>query len=87
MLQHPGAGGGSDVLSDSSFIQHLDPRLAEPFKQGFADSMHVVFLIAAGVIAVAFLMVLWTKEVPLRQDVGPGGAGGRGERHRFGCRR
>ncbi|WP_406102758.1 DHA2 family efflux MFS transporter permease subunit [Streptomyces sp. NBC_01003] len=71
MLQHPGAGGGSsDVLSDSSFIQHLDPRLAEPFKQGFADSMHVVFLIAAGVIAVAFLMVLWTKEVPLRKMSG-----------------
>lgn len=70
MLQHPGAGGGSDVLSDSSFIQHLDPRLSEPFKQGFADSMHVVFLIAAGVIAVAFLMVLWTKEVPLRKMSG-----------------
>jgi EmrB/QacA subfamily drug resistance transporter len=61
------AGGGGDVLSDSSFIQHLDPRLAEPFKQGFADSMHVVFLIAAGVILLAFLMVLWTKEVPLRK--------------------
>ncbi|WP_330279259.1 MFS transporter [Streptomyces sp. NBC_00056] len=70
MLRHPGAGGGSDVLSDSSFIQHLDPRLSEPFKQGFADSMHVVFLIAAGVIAVAFLMVLWTKEVPLRKMSG-----------------
>ncbi|MGY0490972.1 MFS transporter [Streptomyces sp. WG-D5] len=62
-----GSGGsGGDVLSDSSFIQHLDPRLAEPFKQGFADAMHVVFLIAACVIVVAFLMVLWTKEVPLR---------------------
>ncbi|WP_306323919.1 MULTISPECIES: MFS transporter [unclassified Streptomyces] len=60
-------GGGGDVLSDSSFIQHLDPRLAEPFKQGFSDAMHVVFLIAAGVIVVAFLMVLWTKEVPLRK--------------------
>ncbi|WP_448332754.1 MFS transporter [Streptomyces sp. DSM 41534] len=71
MLQHPGAGGGaSDVLSDSSFIQQLDPRLSEPFKQGFADSMHVVFLIAAGVVALAFLMVLWTKEVPLRKMSG-----------------
>ncbi|MFJ9082225.1 MFS transporter [Streptomyces sp. NPDC102384] len=63
-------GGGGDVLSDSSFIQHLDPRLAEPFKQGFADAMHVVFLIAAGVIVLAFLMVLWTKEVPLRKMSG-----------------
>ncbi|MEV8567610.1 MFS transporter [Streptomyces sp. NPDC051322] len=66
MLHHPGGSGGPSVLSDSSFIQQLDPRLAEPFKQGFADSMHLVFLIAAGVVALAFLMVLWTKEVPLR---------------------
>ncbi|MER5442921.1 MFS transporter [Streptomyces sp. NPDC002790] len=66
-----GSGGsGGDVLSDSSFIQHLDPRLAEPFKQGFADAMHVVFLIAACVIVLAFLMVLWTKEVPLRKMSG-----------------
>ncbi|WP_329126594.1 MFS transporter [Streptomyces sp. NBC_01465] len=70
MLQHPGAGGGASVLSDSSFIQQLDPRLAEPFKQGFASSMHVVFLIAAGVVALGFLMVLWTKEVPLRKMSG-----------------
>ncbi|MET8471450.1 MFS transporter [Streptomyces sp. NPDC004856] len=69
MLKGSG-GGGSDVLSDSSFIQHLDPRLAEPFKQGFADAMHLVFLIAAGVIVLAFLMVLWTKEVPLRKMSG-----------------
>ncbi|WP_425828095.1 MFS transporter [Streptomyces fractus] len=69
MLKGSG-GGGSGVLSDSSFIQHLDPRLAEPFKQGFADAMHVVFLIAAGVIVLAFLMVLWTKEVPLRKMSG-----------------
>lgn len=71
MVKNPGAGGGgSSVLSDSSFIQQLDPRLAEPFKQGFADSMHLVFLIAAGVVAVGFLMVLWTKEVPLRNVSG-----------------
>lgn len=68
----PGAGGGSSsggsssVLSDSSFIQHIDPRLAEPFKRGFADSMHTVFLMGACVVALAFLLVLFIKEVPLR---------------------
>ncbi|WP_089107676.1 MDR family MFS transporter [Streptomyces hyaluromycini] len=71
MVQNPGSGvGGPNVLSDSSFIQRLDPRLAEPFQQGFADSMHVVFLITAGVFAVAFLLVLWTREVPLRKVSG-----------------
>lgn len=70
MLKNPGAGGGPSVLSDSSFIQKLDPRLATPFKQGFADSMHVVFLLGAGVIVLAFLLVLFIKEVPLRQVSG-----------------
>jgi EmrB/QacA subfamily drug resistance transporter len=71
MLKHPGSGGAStNVLSDSSFIQHLDPRLAAPFKQGFADSMEMVFLLGAVVVALAFLLVLWTKEVPLRKVSG-----------------
>ncbi|MBM4795823.1 MFS transporter [Streptomyces sioyaensis] len=67
MLKHPGNGGSSDVLSDSSFIQQLDPRLAEPFKRGFADSMHTVFLMGAVVVALAFVLMWFIKEMPLRQ--------------------
>ncbi|ARF54281.1 MFS transporter [Streptomyces gilvosporeus] len=67
MLKGNGGGNSSGVLSDSSFIQHLDPRLAEPFKRGFAESMHTVFLMGAIVVALAFLLVLFVKEVPLRQ--------------------
>ncbi|MCQ4084770.1 DHA2 family efflux MFS transporter permease subunit [Streptomyces sp. RB6PN25] len=72
MIKHPSAGGGaaSGVLNDSSFIQHLDPRLAEPFKVGFTDAMHVVFVLGAVVIALGFLVALWTKEVPLRKVSG-----------------
>ncbi|MFJ9851129.1 MFS transporter [Streptomyces sp. NPDC101150] len=70
MLHGSGGGNSSGVLSDSSFIQHLDPRLAEPFKRGFADSMHTVFLMGAIVVALAFLLVLFIKEVPLRQISG-----------------
>ena len=55
------------VVSDSSFLKHLDPVLAAPFKEGFADSMHLVFLIVAGVAALAFLLMLSIKEVPLRK--------------------
>ncbi|WP_439677432.1 MDR family MFS transporter [Embleya sp. MST-111070] len=68
MVRHPGPGGaqGSGVLSDSSFIQHLDPRLAAPFKEGFSEAMQLVFLIAACVMAVAFVLVFFIKEVPLR---------------------
>ncbi|MFF0628552.1 MFS transporter [Streptomyces sp. NPDC004296] len=70
MLKHPVSGGSSGVLSDSSFIQHLDPRLAEPFKRGFADSMHTVFLMGAIVVALAFVLMWFIKEVPLRQISG-----------------
>ncbi|MFE1177446.1 MFS transporter [Streptomyces sp. NPDC058773] len=70
MLKHPGNADSSGVLSDSSFIQHLDPRLAEPFKRGFADSMHTVFLMGAVVVALAFVLMWFIKEVPLRQISG-----------------
>jgi len=55
------------VVTDSSFLNKLDPALAAPFKQGFADSMHLVFLIVAGVALLAFLLMLTIKEVPLRR--------------------
>jgi uncharacterized surface anchored protein len=72
MFQHPqpGGGSGSGVLDDSSFIQRLDPRLAQPFKVGFTDSMQLVFLIAAAVLVLGFLVAVWTKEVPLRKVSG-----------------
>jgi MFS family permease len=65
-LQRPGGSNASGVLSDSSFIQHLDPRLALPFKEGFADSMQLVFLLAAGIGVVGFLLALAIRELPLR---------------------
>ncbi|WP_406280222.1 MDR family MFS transporter [Embleya sp. NBC_00896] len=68
MARNPNPGGaqGSGVLSDSSFIQQLDPRLAAPFKEGFSEAMQLVFMIAACVMLVAFVLVFFIKEVPLR---------------------
>jgi MFS family permease len=72
MLRHPQSisGSGAGVLDDSSFIQHLNPQLAQPFKAGFTDSMHIVFLLGAAVMVLAFLVAAWTKEVPLRKVSG-----------------
>jgi EmrB/QacA subfamily drug resistance transporter len=71
MIQPPGSSsGGASVLSDSSFIQKLDDVFAAPFKQGFAGSMHLVFLLGAAVMALAFVLVLFIKEVPLRSVSG-----------------
>lgn len=67
------SGGGalaSGSIDDSSFINALDPRLAKPFLQGFTDSMDVVFLLGAAVISVAFVLVLFLPEEPLRMQSG-----------------
>lgn len=65
-----GGGGNAGVLTDSSFLGGLDPRLARPFLVGFSESISLVFLVAAAVVAVAFVLVLFLREVPLRTQSG-----------------
>jgi hypothetical protein len=54
------------VQDDSSFIDRLHPVIAHPFKVGFAESMDQVFLLAAGVGVLAFLILLLLPPVELR---------------------
>lgn len=61
-----GADAFGSVLSDSSFLTGLDPRLAEPFQVGFSDAMDLVFLVGTVVAALCFLVMLRLPEVPLR---------------------
>ncbi|MGB7448824.1 MAG: MDR family MFS transporter [Ornithinimicrobium sp.] len=65
-----GPSGGTQasnaVLTDSSFLSTLDPTLARPFLVGFSEAMDVVFLLAAGVALVCFLVMLALPEVTLR---------------------
>ena len=71
VLHNGGVGAAAGGLAqDSSFVQRLDPRLARPFLDGFADSLHPVFLTAAIVVAVGFGVLLFLKEVPLRMQSG-----------------
>ena len=67
-LQNSGGatGDAGGVLNDSSFLQQIDPRLARPFLVGFSDSIQTTFIIVAAILAVAFLLVLFVKELPLR---------------------
>ncbi|WP_031468423.1 MFS transporter, partial [Sciscionella sediminilitoris] len=58
------------VMQDSSFLQHIDHNLAHPFFVGFSNSMQMVFLAASIVAAVAFLVFLFMKEIPLRNTSG-----------------
>jgi len=52
--------------TDSSFLNHLDPRLARPFLVGFADAGVTVFTIAGAVVAVAIVIAIFTKAPALR---------------------
>jgi hypothetical protein len=55
------------MQDDSSFIETLHPAIAHPFKVGFAESMDLVFLLAAGVGTLAFLILLLLPPVELRE--------------------
>jgi EmrB/QacA subfamily drug resistance transporter len=67
--QTPG-GGATGVLDDSSFINDLDDRLARPFLVGFSDSMDLVFLVGACILALAIVVVAFLPEVELRTSSG-----------------
>ncbi|XVV11649.1 DHA2 family efflux MFS transporter permease subunit [Actinoplanes sp. CA-131856] len=73
-LKAPGPGdrpildamGGRPALDDTSFLEHVTPALAQPFKAGFADAMGTLFLLAAAVMVVAFALFLFLPGLPLR---------------------
>ena len=58
------------ALDDTSFLNHLDPRLARPFQEGFAESMALVFGVAALVMLVALAVVFFLPEERLRSMSG-----------------
>jgi MFS family permease len=65
-----GAGLPAGALDDTSFLKHLDPRLARPFLIGFSDSIDLVFLCGLGVLAVALVVVFFLPEERLRSVSG-----------------
>ncbi|SFA76822.1 drug resistance transporter, EmrB/QacA subfamily [Amycolatopsis marina] len=56
---------GGDIMQDSSFLSSLPIEQARPFFIGFTESISTVFYIGAGVAALAFLVLLFMKEIPL----------------------
>ncbi|WP_082502179.1 MDR family MFS transporter [Williamsia sp. Leaf354] len=63
-----GASGG--VLNDTSIIAKLPGAIAAPIKDGFADSMDLVFLSVSLMSIIALIAVFTWKEVPLRSGSG-----------------
>ncbi|MCV2392929.1 MFS transporter [Actinotalea sp. M2MS4P-6] len=65
-----GSGSGGLSLDDSSFIAHLDPRLAEPILVGFSSSVSLVLEVAAAVLVIGFVLSWFVPELPLRMVSG-----------------
>ena len=63
-------GGSGSTLNDSSFLTGLDSRLAHPFLVGFSDSMQLVFLSAAVVVAIGLVVVCFLPASELRTQSG-----------------
>jgi EmrB/QacA subfamily drug resistance transporter len=68
-LQSAG-GGSSSSLNDSGFISGLPDLIKNVFLNGFADSMHEVFLVAAILMVPTFVLSFFIKEVALRSQAG-----------------
>ncbi|MCG2802514.1 MAG: MFS transporter [Cellulomonas sp.] len=63
-------GGVVPSLDDSSFLSAIDPRLAEPFLVGFAQSVDLVMLVG-GLVMLGGIALTWLMpELPLRSVSG-----------------
>jgi hypothetical protein len=71
-------GGGLD-LNNTQFINQIDPALSRPILEGFASSLDTVFMVGGIVMAVAFVLVWFVKEVPLSNKSGIQRAASEGE--------
>ncbi|UOY00882.1 MDR family MFS transporter [Blastococcus sp. PRF04-17] len=65
-LQQAGVGS---VLSDTSAIDAY-PALVTPFRVGFSNTLDLVFLVAAAVVAVGFFVLWFLPQLELRNQSG-----------------
>src|SRR3954465_653978 len=70
----PAAGAGSGGL-DPTAIQRLPAAVRTGYTNAFTDSLSAVFLVAAAIVLVAFLLSWLIEERPLRQTVETAGVG------------
>ncbi|GGM76525.1 MDR family MFS transporter [Dactylosporangium sucinum] len=65
-IRSTATSGNASSFNNTSFLERLPAALAHPFKVGFSDSMSVVFLVAAFIMVVGFVVILFLPELPLR---------------------
>jgi EmrB/QacA subfamily drug resistance transporter len=67
------AAAGVDVnkaLSDTTQVASAPAPIVHAFRSGFSDSIDLVFLVAAAVVAIGFFVMLFLPELPLRNQSG-----------------
>ena len=62
--------GNLSGFNDTSSIHSLPPVIRGVILDGFADSMHTVFLMGALLMIPAFVLTFFIREVPLRKTGG-----------------
>jgi EmrB/QacA subfamily drug resistance transporter len=70
----PAASVGSGTANPAA-IQHLPTAIRHAYTGAFSDSLSTVFLVAAAIVAIAFVLSWLLEERPLRQSVETGGVG------------
>jgi hypothetical protein len=63
-------GGGAIDLNDTSFLATLSPEQARPILEAFSTGVDTVFFVGGIVVAIAFLLTFFLKEVPLSDKSG-----------------
>jgi EmrB/QacA subfamily drug resistance transporter len=64
------AGGGGFDLDDTSFLNTLSPEQARPILDAFSTGIDTVFTVGGIVVAIAFALIWFLKEVPLSDKSG-----------------
>ena len=58
---------GGNALNDTSFLEKLSAVVSHPFKVGFSDGIQLIFILAAVVMVLGLITVLFLPEIPLQQ--------------------
>src|SRR6267143_2203314 len=65
------ANGNAQAIFDPAVMQRIPPPVLVAIRSALASSLHDIFLIAAGVAALAVFLSLFLQEVPIRGRTAP----------------
>ena len=65
------ANGNAQAIFDPAVMQRIPPPVLVAIRSALASSLHDLFLIAAGVAALAVVLSVFLQEVPIRGRTAP----------------